>query len=278
MNKKHQRRLLLIGSPNVGKSVLFNALTGTYAAVSNYPGTTVDISTGNCKIKGMDYEVIDTPGLYSLLPVTEEERVTRRLLFEQRADVVLQVIDAKNIRRMLPLTFELIDGGLPVIVVLNMMDEACRQGLKFNLKKLSMAIQLPVIGLSALEKQGIDKLKRFIERYKYQISTRAFFAAEVEAVLDNIAANLPEHSTINRCLGAYLLLQQDREIMDFYHPSEPLQAAWQVALDYKARIENSTCQPISLLLATERQNQVNQLLNEVLSFATGRLSGEWQNG
>ncbi len=218
MDRRHRKRLLLIGSPNVGKSVLFNALTGAYAAVSNYPGTTVDISTGFCQIQGVDYEVIDTPGLYSLLPVTEEERVTRRLLFENCADVVLQVIDAKNIRRMLPLTFELIDGALPVIVVLNMMDEACRQGLKFDLEKLSTAIKLPVIGLSALEKQGIDQLRRLIGHYRYQVSSRKLFTAEVEAALASIMACLPDHPTISRSLSAYLLLQHDQEIADFYPP------------------------------------------------------------
>jgi ferrous iron transport protein B len=273
MNKKYQKRLLLIGSPNVGKSVLFNALTGTYATVSNYPGTTVDISTGNCQIQGVDYEVIDTPGVYSLLPVTEEERVTRRLLFEQPADVVLQVIDAKNIRRMLPLTFELIDGGLPVIVVLNMMDEACRQGLKFNLEKLSTAIKLPVVALSALEKQGINKLKQFISCYKYQVSSRMLFTAESEAALAHIVANLPDHPTINRSLSAYLLLQHDKKIADLYPGSQHLQVALQVAMEQRTIIEKGTCRPISLTLATERQNQVNLLLNDVLSVAGVRQSG-----
>ena len=273
MNKKNLKRLLLIGSPNVGKSVLFNALTGTYATVSNYPGTTVDISTGSCQIKGVQYEVLDTPGLYSLLPVTEEERVTRRLLFEQQADVVLQVIDAKNIRRMLPLTFELIDGGLPVIVVLNMMDEAYRQGLKFNLEKLSTVLKLPVIALSALEKQGIVKLKQLIACYKYHVSSRMVFTVEVEAALVNIMASLPEHRTINRCLGAYLLLQHDREIAAFYPVSQHLQVALQVAGEQMTSIENSTCQPNSLTLATERQNQANLLLNDVLAVAGAGQSG-----
>jgi ferrous iron transport protein B len=273
MDKRYRKRLLLIGSPNVGKSVLFNALTGAYAAVSNYPGTTVDISTGPCQIQGIDYEVIDTPGLYSLLPVTEEERVTRRLLFEKSADVVLQVIDAKNIRRMLPLTFELIDGALPVIVVLNMMDEACRQGLKFDLEKLSTAIKLPVIGLSALENRGIDQLRRCIGRYKYQGSSRRLFAAEVETALASIMACLPEHPTMSRCLSAYLLLQNDQEIADFYPSAKQIQVAEQVAVEQRTALEKAACQPISLKLASERQNQVNQLLPDILSCSLTSQSG-----
>ncbi|MBP2659012.1 MAG: ferrous iron transport protein [Firmicutes bacterium] len=103
--------MVLVGSPNVGKSVIFNYLTGQYVAVSNYPGTTVDISRGYSKINGKAYEFIDTPGMYSLIPITEEERVSRILLCQEKPDIVLHVIDAKNIRRMLHLTLQLIDMG-----------------------------------------------------------------------------------------------------------------------------------------------------------------------
>ena len=114
--------IAILGSPNVGKSVLFNALTRTYVTVSNYPGTTVEVYRGKAFIDGREYQVIDTPGMYSLLPITEEERVGRSLLLEEKPDILLHVIDAKNIERMLPLTLQLIEAGLSVILVINMID------------------------------------------------------------------------------------------------------------------------------------------------------------
>ena len=96
------RKIVLVGNPNVGKSVLFNALTGAYTVVSNYPGTSVEVSRGHCEIEGVSYQVLDTPGMYSLLPITEEERVAREILLQERAHAVVHVIDARNLERMLP--------------------------------------------------------------------------------------------------------------------------------------------------------------------------------
>jgi ferrous iron transport protein B len=119
-----QKKLIVVGNPNVGKSVLFGALTGKYATVSNYPGTTVEVLRGKVRIGDCDYEVVDTPGMYSFFPVTEEENVARTILFTEQPDAVVHVADAKNIERMLPLTLQLLEAGLPVILVLNIMDEA----------------------------------------------------------------------------------------------------------------------------------------------------------
>ena len=98
----------------MGKSALFNHLTGAYATVSNYPGTTVEVTRGEGVVEGETVEVIDTPGFYSFLPVTEEERVTRRLLVEERPDLILHVVEAAALDRMLPLTFQLLEAGFPV--------------------------------------------------------------------------------------------------------------------------------------------------------------------
>lgn len=108
-------RVILVGAPNVGKSALFNRLTGRYVAVSNYPGTTVEIARGHSVLDGVMAEIIDTPGMYSLLPSAEDERVAMRMLFDVTAapDVVVHAIDAKNISRMLPLTLQLLELGRP---------------------------------------------------------------------------------------------------------------------------------------------------------------------
>ena len=130
------KTVVLAGNPNVGKSVLFYRLTGKYVTVSNYPGTTVEVFRGTAKINGRAVEIVDTPGMYSLTPVTEEEAVTGRLLLETNPDLVIHIVDAKNLPRMLPLTLELLNNGFPLILVLNMMDEAERLGVRIDRKSV----------------------------------------------------------------------------------------------------------------------------------------------
>ena len=159
------RRIAIVGSPNVGKSVMFNRLTGAYVTVSNYPGTTVEVSKGKAKIGEEEFEVMDTPGMYSLLPITEEERVARSILLKAKPDLVIHIVDAKNLERMLPLTLQLIEAGLPVILVLNIIDEAERIGMKINLEPLEKELKIPVVATVSTTGRGIDILKGRIEEY-----------------------------------------------------------------------------------------------------------------
>ena len=155
---KNKLKVLLVGNPNVGKSSLFNAITGKYVTVSNYPGTTVEITEGSITYKNKNIEIIDTPGMYSMLPISEEERVARNLIFDGNPDFIINVIDAKNLERMLPLTIQLIETGLNIIVVLNMMDEAERKGLYIDTKALSDILGVPVIPTISIKKIGIKNV------------------------------------------------------------------------------------------------------------------------
>ncbi|MGB9887473.1 MAG: FeoB small GTPase domain-containing protein [Moorellales bacterium] len=151
-------RLVLMGTPNVGKSALFHALTGAYVTVSNYPGTTVEIARGRAVIGGTVWEVIDTPGLYSLFPITEEERVARSVLFTA-PDLVLHVVDGKSLERSLALTLQLLETGLPVILVVNLLDEAERAGVRLDLPGLKERLGIPVVGTVAATGRGLEELK-----------------------------------------------------------------------------------------------------------------------
>ena len=156
------KKIALVGFPNVGKSLLFYHLTGNYVTVSNYPGTTVEITHGVANLAGQTVEVIDTPGLYSLSPLSEEEAVTCRLLQEAAIHCIIQVVDAKNLPRMLPLTLELLQHGLPLILVLNMMDEANKAGVCIKHKELAHRLGIPVIGASLTQGWGIQAVKRTV--------------------------------------------------------------------------------------------------------------------
>lgn len=159
------RKIAIVGSPNVGKSVLFNNLTGSYALVSNYPGTTVEVSRGKARIGEEDFEVIDTPGMYSLFSITEEEKVGRIILWEEKPVVILHVIDARNLERMLPLALQLLEAGLPIILVLNIMDEAKKQGIAIDSRRLEKELFIPVVEAVSTTGKGMDVLRGRIEEY-----------------------------------------------------------------------------------------------------------------
>lgn len=164
------RRLGIVGSPNVGKSLIFNRLTGAHAIVSNYPGTTVSVSRGRMKLAGEEFEVIDTPGMYSLLPITEEERVARAILLSEPPDIVLHVVDTKNLERMLPLTLQLIESGLPVVLNLNMMDETEAAGIRVDVRRLEEELGIPVTATVATTGHGLDLLRKRLAEYAVQNS------------------------------------------------------------------------------------------------------------
>src|SRR4030067_483988 len=159
------RKVSIVGSPNVGKSVVFNNLTGAYVTVSNYPGTTVNVSRGKARIDGEEFEVMDTPGMYSLMPITEEERVSRTMLIAERPDVILHGVEAGNLDRMLPLTIQLIEAGLPTMLDLNMMDEAEASGIEININKLEQELGIPVVATVATSGRGVETLKKRLVEY-----------------------------------------------------------------------------------------------------------------
>ena len=153
-------RIVLVGNPNVGKSVLFQRLTGKYATVSNYPGTTVALTKSRAVIGAEVCDVVDTPGINLLEgPLTEDERVTREVLGQGGADLVVQVCDARNLRRALMLTSQLADLGLPMVLVLNMTDEARLRGVAVDAAQLSERLHIPVVETVAPEGRGLPELR-----------------------------------------------------------------------------------------------------------------------
>jgi ferrous iron transport protein B len=161
----HQPKAVIVGSPNVGKSVIFNNLTGARVTVSNYPGTTVAVSRGRAKVDGKEFEVMDTPGMYSLLPITEEERVARSILLNEKPAAVLHVADGKHLERTLSFTMQLVEAGLPVILAVNMMDEAEALGIDIDIARLETELGVPVIATVATAGRGLEVLHRKLGEY-----------------------------------------------------------------------------------------------------------------
>ncbi|MBN1192787.1 MAG: 50S ribosome-binding GTPase, partial [Coriobacteriia bacterium] len=197
------RTLVLAGNPNVGKSVFFNHLTGTYVDVSNFPGTTVEIMRG----RHGEWEVLDTPGVYGIGSFNDEETVARDVILA--ADVVVNVVDAVHPERDLFLTLHLIDLGLPMIVALNMADEARKQGVAIDRDLLEDLLGVSVVETVAVSGVGFDELA---ERLPQARRGHADYALEVDIL--QIA------SRVGTRAEALLVLEGD-EMMAERHGLEP---------------------------------------------------------
>ena len=151
-------RVVLAGNPNCGKTTLFNRLTGDHQYVGNWPGVTVEKKTGGRRVHGVQLEITDLPGVYSLTPNSPEEMIADRLLQRGEMEVVIDVVDATNLERNLYLTMQLLERRLPVVVALNLMDELRREGGSINRPALEKALGVPIIPISAATGEGMEEL------------------------------------------------------------------------------------------------------------------------
>lgn len=201
--------VLLVGSPNVGKSALFNKLTGKYVTVSNYPGTTVEVSRGHCQCGSLRLEILDTPGMYSLVPITDEERVASDMLFSGQVRAVVHVVDAKNLERMLGLTLQLIETGLSVILAVNMIDEARDLGIRIDVARLSEELGIPVVATSSLTGEGVAGVIKALSAPPSPSTNLIRYGSIIEQAMMDISALLSPASPIAPRARAGLILQGD---------------------------------------------------------------------
>ena len=141
----HKNVILLIGNPNVGKTSIFNQLSRKYAITANYPFTTVELNIDAIKLHGKEFELIDGAGIYRLANPSEEGQLTRNIIFKHHPEIILQVIEASNLGRSLLLTAQLLELEIPVVIILNMIDEMVKQGIRVNSRLVSELLEVPVI-------------------------------------------------------------------------------------------------------------------------------------
>ncbi|MHB0884440.1 MAG: ferrous iron transport protein B [Bacillota bacterium] len=199
------RRIVLAGNPNTGKSVFFNAMTGLYVDVSNFPGTTVEVSSGRF---GQDV-VLDTPGIYGVSSFNDEERVARDVILA--ADLVVNVVNASNLERDLFLTLQLIDLGRPMVVAVNMVDEARRLGLQIDFVRLRDLLGVPVVPTVATRRQGLDEVCRMLDAAR---------PGRLDPVTEDLVARAGELAGLaeqpSDRAEALLLLEDDPQILEEY--------------------------------------------------------------
>ena len=218
---------ILVGNPNVGKSVFFNALTGTYVDVSNFPGTTVDITMGTYE----GFTVIDTPGVYGISAFNDEEKVTRDSIIY--SDLVLNVVDAVHLERDLFLTQQIIDMGKPVVVALNMYDEVKKANIHIDVDALSKLLGVDVVPCSATKGMGLDEIKKSL----HMGGKIGNPVNEIEPLLGNVL------DLVDSRAEALLLLEEDEYIV----------------IDHHIKRKNACRECIYKL----RRNHVNLIFNEV---------------
>jgi ferrous iron transport protein B len=265
--------ICLVGNPNVGKSAIFGLLTGRYVTVSNYPGTTVEITKGEASIHKKKYQIIDTPGVNSLIPMSEDEKVTRDILLRKKSDTVVHVADSKNMKRSLFITIQLIEMGLPLVIDLNMRDEASNRGIDIEEGKLSEIFGLDVVSTIAVQKKGINSLRKVavkprVSNYKF------YYDSDIEEYISKIGPLLPE-SHISKRSVALMALSGDRTLKGWLLSNIDKEKI-NLIESYINEAAEKYSQPLSYVISQQRLKIVEEVAGRIIKKTAvhrKRLSG-----
>ncbi len=253
-------KLILVGQPNIGKSVIFSILTGRYVVVSNYPGTTVEVLSG--KAMELDRYVIDTPGIGGIVPRSEDEVVTLRTILSDERKSILQVGDAKNLRRTLMLTLALAETGFPLVLDLNMADEAEKSGYVIDTKSLTENLGIPVVLTVATEKKGKEALLGAIRRPS-RPSIRVTYGPRIEDAVGLIADALPRTFASRRFL-ALILLSGDPGLVDDLLKDRD-EGVKRKIKDIVSKAQAQFGEPLSQVIMEKRAAQVERIIKKSLT-------------
>lgn len=269
-------RIALVGQPNCGKSTIFNHVAGYKAITSNFPGKTVKYSISKIKFKGVTSEIVDLPGTYSLTSFDLAELETRKYLLREKVDVVINVIDASLLSRELELTLQLLELNLPLVICLNMMDEAEGKGINIDTKKLSQLLGVPVVETIAHKGHGVDKL--FEETYKMGQnpvkSQYLTFSKDVEDVIQQLIYKLREknytqkfHIT-DRFLATKLLENDQYFIEEIGEIDQPLMS---IIKDYQHQLEQCRDRTSDVIISSERHHLSMQIYESVVKLSKPKI-------
>jgi ferrous iron transport protein B len=259
--------IALVGNPNVGKSVIFSILTGKYATVSNYPGTTIEIDRAGGRIEKQQVIFIDTPGINNLIPSSEEERVTRDILLQEPIAVVLQIGDSKNLKRALFLSLQLAELELPFVLNLNMLDELSDTGLKIDLAKLSARLGVGVNGTTAIRKLGTDKISKLLQNPGRSI-LKPVYPALIEQAIGQIVPLLPDLPIAKRALAIMLLIQD--ESLTRWVRENLNQAQIDSLREIIRAVSKKISTPLNFVITQSRYHMVDTVYQEVTQASRPR--------
>jgi ferrous iron transport protein B len=251
--------ILLVGNPNVGKSVVFNRLTGVGAISSNYPGTTVEFLKGERIIEGKKCTIVDLPGLYSLTSNAEDQKVASRMLSESDQDLVLVVADATRLEPSLVLIFQLVELGFPVLVALNMMDVARKRG-EIDVPALARTLGVPIVPTVAVTGEGMEELAHAICSYeKKETNFRVRYDAHIEAYLEVLARGLENAELKYPPRGAFIkMLEGDGDFTKGI-PTEMREKVERLRQEFKAEHDED----LEVHINRDRYGEAGRIISEV---------------
>ncbi|MDK2945039.1 MAG: ferrous iron transport protein [Mesotoga sp.] len=266
--------IALAGNPNVGKTAVFNALTGMHQKIGNWPGVTIEKKEGVFSFGGIKARVVDLPGIYGLNAFSIDERISRDYLVTSRPDLVLSIIDSTNLQRNLYLTLELIEMGMNVIVVLNMQDELEAQGISIDTEGVARELGVPVVMISALKRTGIKDLKDKIFEYVGKVSSRTerkFHDQRIEEAIRKIES-LVLHSDISSELDprwlSIKLIEKDPEYRTLL---ERASSGIKGAVDQIVSDLEKSVGDASIAMAQERYRSIQEIYTNFVKKNTGRV-------
>lgn len=271
--------LVFIGQPNCGKSTLFNALAGFKAEVSNFPGTTVKHTHSTVRIEGWLIHIIDLPGTYSLNPSDPAEKVALTHLFGEKPDVIINVVDASLLGRSLELTFELLELNEPMVVALNMMDEARRKGMTIGVEALQARLGVPVVPLVARRGEGVkEMLDRALELVRQPaLAPIQRLSDDVERAVAHLDSVLPEDFTVrgNRRFTAIKMIEASG--LFFEKALDEADPALKQILDrIRAELESQRGRPAYEIIAAERHHLAQKTFENCCRLGRRESGLDWK--
>jgi ferrous iron transport protein B len=263
-------RLALAGNPNVGKSSVFNWLTGLGVVTANYPGKTVEVNLGTTRFREQELGIMDLPGTYALGSTSEDQWVARHALLDLRPDAVVVVVDATRLERNLYLPLELLDLGYPLVIALNLVDEAWRQGLRVDHVRLARQLGIPVVPTVATHGQGLDRLVEVALRQAASHGagvSQPRYGKDVEEAIGKLADRLLKEGIelpwgLPARAVAILLLEEDDETLDWMHGLPETAAVLGATREAAGEISEGHDEPTPVRIARERHGLAGQLATQ----------------
>ncbi|HOC52593.1 MAG TPA: ferrous iron transport protein B [Caldisericia bacterium] len=264
MGEEKELTIALAGNANVGKSAIFNQLTGSHQIIGNWPGKTIEKSEGYLIYKGYKIKVVDLPGIYSFSTYSEEELISRDFIAKEKPDIVINVVDALHLERNLFFTLQLIELEAKLVIALNQVDLLEKSDFTIDSKKLENILNIPVIPTIAIEGKGIEKLiEKCIEIYEGKIRYKPIkieYGKEVEERINELFNFVPYDNSYPKRWFIIKLLEGDEEIKKLVEDKKILEI-----IEKKSKeLEEIHGEPISLILTQEKYNLSNKITREVL--------------
>ncbi len=284
MTERKIINIALAGNANVGKSVIFNQLTGMNQCIGNWPGKTVEKCEGKLTFLNYNFNIVDLPGIYSLSTYSIEEIISREFLIGEKVDLIINVIDGTNLERNLFFTVQLIGLNLPMILAVNQIDLVRKRKIKINLDKLEKIFKIPVIPVIAVHGRGVHELlEKTIEMFenKFQIPNKDFFkfGKEVETgiqklidEINNYTDELKDIKYPSRFL-AIKILEKDDELIGKIKRFKP--EIIDIAAEIREELEELHGEDINTIISAEIYNRIHEIINQSVVYGEKQTKATW---